>query len=305
MRFIALFLVSALAFAAEFPKTFSSAGDRVYEDMHRYLQIKHLQIYQEKPELLEAFCIDANKTMRRGFALDAMQADVEAKVDKKMVKSYAKELRYLSQKDENIAKQIKKDILRLYQQKEFESLETIGKAGFVLSAKIQRSIDENKKSKSAKTEETSAATVPENTKQSSPELQIAPSLPAVSAANVDQITEEKPPIAAPQRELSELEYYQQSLANLKEELYVLRESEEQTQTECLNDITAINYWMIKILENESDACTVSDAIKQMKSYDKKSAKTCGRNSMRYIEWHGRIKPYAGKRLFQAEAACHR
>ncbi|MBE0498625.1 MAG: hypothetical protein IBX43_05210 [Campylobacterales bacterium] len=293
MHFIALFLVSVLAFSAEFPKTFSSAGDRVYESMHRYMKIRHLQIYQEKPEFLEAFCQDANKTMRRGFALDAIQADPEAKVDKNMIKSYAKELRSLSQKDEHISKQIKKDMLWLYQQKKFESLEVMGKAGFVLSEKMQQSIDENKKNKGVKTE------------KSSSERHIAPSLPLVSAASMEKSAEEKPSIAAPQRELSELEYYQQSLANLKEELCVLRESEEQTQTACLNDITAINYWMIKILENERDACALSDAIKQMKSYDKKSAKTCGRNSMRYIEWHGRIKPYAGKRLFQAEAACHR
>lgn len=295
MRFIALFLVSIMAYAAEFPKTFSSAGDRVYENMYRYMKIKHLQIYQEKPELLEAFCQDANKTIRRGFALDKMQTDLETKVDKNMVKSYAKELRYLSQKDERISKQIKKDMLWLYQQKKFESLEAMGKAGFVLSEKMQQSIAESKKSKGSKTEETPAVPV-----QSPSELRAAAPLPAVSAASVDKTAE-----ATPQRELGELEYYQQSLANLKEELYVLRESEEQTQTECLNDITAINYWMIKILENENDACAVSDAIKQMKSYDKKSAKTCGRNSMRYIEWHGRIKPYAGKRLFQAEAACHR
>ncbi len=305
MRLLALVLVSVMAFAAEFPKTFSSAGDRVYENMHKYMKIKHLQIYQEKPELLEAFCLDANKTMLKGFALDKIQADLEAKVDKKFVKSYAKELRYLSQKNERIAKQIKKDILRLYQQGELESLDVMGKAGFILSAKMQQSINENKKSKTAQLQETSAAPAPENTKQGSSELLVAPIVPVVSAVSMDKITEEKPSIVLPEKALSELEYYQLSLENLKEELYILRESEEQTQTECLNDITAINYWMINILENERDACAVSDAIKQMKSYDKKSAKTCGRKSMRYIEWHGRIKPYAGKRLFQAEAACHR
>lgn len=304
MRFITLFLVSVLALAAEFPKTFSSAGDRVYENMHRYMKIKHLRIYQEKPELLEAFCLDANKTMRRGFALDAMQADLEAKVDKKMVKSYAQELRYLSQKNERIIKQIKKDIHRLYQQKEYESLETMGRAGFVLSEKMQQSIIAGKKKISGQTQVTPLEPLSETAKQDSAELKIAPSLPAVFAVGTQEQANAVPAIAPP-RELSELEYYQQSLTNLKEELYILRESEEKAQTECLNDITAINYWMIKILENERDACAVSDAIKQMKSYDKKSAKTCGRNSMRYIEWHGRIKPYAGKRLFQAEAACHR
>jgi hypothetical protein len=27
--------------------------------------------------------------------------------------------------------------------------------------------------------------------------------------------------------------------------------------------------------------------------------------MRYIEWHARIKPYVGSRLFKAEALCPR
>jgi len=124
-------------------------------------------------------------------------------------------------------------------------------------------------------------------------------------------------IAEPARKPTELEYYQQSLVNLKEELYALRESREdevldvnislaeQTKTACLNDVTAINYWMIKVLENEKDACVLSDAIRQMKSYDKSAAASCGRDSMRYIEWHARIKPYVGSRLFQAEALCPR
>jgi len=132
-----------------------------------------------------------------------------------------------------------------------------------------------------------------------------------------KVSEPVPEITEPARKLTELEYYQQSLLNLKEELYALRESREdegldinssladQTKTECLNDITAINYWMIKVLENEKDACVLSDAIRQMKSYDKSAASSCGRESMRYIEWHARIKPYVGSRLFQAEALCHR
>jgi hypothetical protein len=121
----------------------------------------------------------------------------------------------------------------------------------------------------------------------------------------------------PARKPTKLEYYQQSLVNLKAELYALRDKREnevldvndslaeQRKTECLNDITAINYWMIKVLENEKDACALSDAIRQMKSYDKSAATSCGRDSMRYIEWHGRIKPYVGSRLFQAEALCDR
>jgi len=74
---------------------------------------------------------------------------------------------------------------------------------------------------------------------------------------------------------------------------------------CLNDITAINYWMIKVLKNRNDSCSLRDSIKQMKSYSKASMVSCGRDSMRYVEWHNRIKPYVGKTLFEAEAGCRR
>ena len=107
------------------------------------------------------------------------------------------------------------------------------------------------------------------------------------------------------KKLTKLEYYRQNLIALKEELYVLREEQNEEKMLCLNDITAINYWMIKVLEHEKDACIRRDSIKQMKSYDKASASSCGRGSMRYIEWHGRIKPYVGKKLFEAEAGCSR
>lgn len=300
MRSIALSLISVLVFATEFPKTFGIAGDKVYENMYKYAQIKHLKIYQERPELLEAFCLDANKTMQKGFALDKMQEDMEAKVDKNMVKSYAKELRRLSSKNDQIYKQLQKDIFSLYEKGEFESLREIKEAGFTLNAKILKAVKEGEKRE-------------ESEKPGQPAVLLAPSkMEPISSETETPAVEE--PLAEAKKEAaevpkerkpSELEYYQQSLVHLKDELYALRESEEQGQTACLNDITAINYWMIRVLENEKDPCVLSDAIKQMKSYDKSSATTCGRESMRYIEWHGRIKPYAGRRLYEAEAACRR
>jgi hypothetical protein len=369
MRLIVLFYItSLLILASEFPDTFNSAGDEVYENMQKYLKIKHLKMYQDRPEFLESFCMDANTSMQQGFTLDRAKEDPEAKVDKNMIKSYAKELRRLSNQNEAIEMQLQVDIKKLYEAGDMNSLAQIAEAGFFLDEKILKAIEEDKKQqamnetiaranllqaeqsaaeqvKKPKVKETTAAAqtmsiavanpvakavVPEPISKTVTEVSIP--VKTIIPEQVEAVEEASAPvenlastkveepvqvIAKPARKPTKLEYYQQSLVNLKEELYALRESREskgldanvtlaeQTKTACLNDITAINYWMIKVLENEKDACVLSDAIRQMKSYDKSAAASCGRDSMRYIEWHARIKPYVGSRLFKAEALCPR
>lgn len=363
MRFIVLgFLMSLLTFASEFPDTFNSAGDGVYESMQKYLKIKDLKIYQDRPEFLESFCLDANVSMQKGFALDRAKEDPEAKIDKNLIKSYAKELRRLSNQNEAIEMQLQEDIKKLYLAGDMNSLAQIKEAGFYLDDKILEAIKEDRKQQAvneaiakakllqaeqkkiaeeikkpiakAATVTTKAASTDsaKPVKKAAVSEQVPKAVKPVLPEQVEVIEEARistevlasakreeleAKIKEPARKLTELEYYQQSLANLKEELYTLRERAEgevsdlnnsladQTKTACLNDITAINYWMIKVIENEKDACVLSDAIRQMKSYDKSAATSCGRDSMRYIEWHGRIKPYVGNRLFQAEALCHR
>ncbi len=364
MRFIALLLITSfLAISSEFPETFNSAGDEVYENMQRYLKIKHLKIFQDRPEFLESFCVDANTSMQKGFALDRAKEDPEAKIDKGLIKSYAKELRRLSNQNEAIKIQLQVDIKKLYEAGDLSTLAQIEKSGFLLDEHISKAIAEDAKQKAVdeviakanlmQAEQNRAVEVnrPKAKEVTVPE-QIVPEAvvpPAAKVAVPEEIVETTPKVARavqavrseqreevlnevltpakaaePIAEISksdrkptELEYYQQSLINLKAELYALRDKREnevldvndsladQRKTECLNDITAINYWMIKVLENEKDACALSDAIRQMKSYDKSAATSCGRESMRYIEWHGRIKPYVGSRLFQAEALCPR
>jgi hypothetical protein len=347
-----------LMLASEFPDTFNSAGDEVYENMQKYLKIKHLKIYQDRPEFLESFCMDANTSMQKGFALDRAKEDPEAKIDKSLIKAYAKELRRLSNQNEAIEMQLQVDIKKLYKSGDMKSLAKIAEAGFFLDEKILQAIEEDKQQQSVNeaiakanllqaeqsaAEQVKKPKVKELTKPAQA-VSIAAANPVAKTAvpepisktvvpeQVEAVKEAPVPveilasakveepveeIAEPARKLTKLEYYQQSLVNLKEELYALRESKEdepmdvnisvaeQTKTACLNDITAINYWMIKVLENEKDACVLSDAIRQMKSYDKSAAASCERDSMRYIEWHGRIKPYVGSRLFQAEALCPR
>jgi len=370
MRSIALlFIASLLIFASEFPDTFNSAGDEVYENMQKYLKIKHLKIYQDRPEFLESFCVDANASMQNGFALDRAKEDPEAKIDKSMIKSYAKELRRLSNQNEAIEMQLQVDIKKLYLAGDMKSLAQIDEAGIFMDDKILNAIAEDKKQQAvndavakanlmqAEQKKAVAEVKKQKVKEATVPAQLIPEavvLPVAKAAVPEDVAETaqkvlKPvktvvpeqvevveeasiaedvapaaEVAEPMSEINEtvrkpteLEYYQQSLLNLKEELYALRESREsedldinssladQTKTECLNDITAINYWMIKVLENEKDACVLSDAIRQMKSYDKSAATSCGRESMRYIEWHARIKPYVCSRLFQAEALCNR
>lgn len=333
MRLIALLLFTTYLFSSDFPEIFSSAGDEVYEDMQKYQQIKELSIYKDRPEILEAYCIDANNTMQRGFSLDKAKDDPELSIDKGMIRSYAKELRVLSSQNQKIRSQLKKDIYKLSEQGEFKTLKKISDAGFVLSEKMMQAIKEDEKKEKLARNLPVKKNVPvvatqKVHKEVLPTVAVHIPLPTPIPVPIptppvpDIITEEKrepvkeEKLTQIKKKPTELEYYQLSLANFKDELYALRESTEsnlseqtgllavnETQTACLNDITAINYWMIKVLENKNDSCLLRDAIKQMKSYDKASMNSCGRASMRYVEWHGRIKPYVGKRLFEAEAGC--
>ena len=374
MRFIALILtLTSLIFAEGFPRIFNSAGDDIYENMQKYLKIKDLSVYADRPEVLESFCQDANESLARGYALDKMQEDPEASIDKALIKSYAKELRRLSSQNESIQYHLSGDIEKLYEAKDFKSLRVFQEANIELNAEITQAIAQDaKKQQQAKDLATVRAKakmavipiavstqvkipekaiekpvtkvtpiVPKEVIAVSPvlETKLVPQVEDVSvqatpqAKNIEKVIEEpaqtviptaskevalvspaldvqaipkaeETPIPIDKKSLTKLEYYEQSIVHLKEELYELRESGDQANMNCLNDITAINYWMISMLKNENDACTRRDAIKQMKSYDKSSLTSCGRDSLRYIEWHGRIKPYVGAQLFKAEADCH-
>lgn len=329
MRIMLFLVLAVLGFAQEFPKIFASVGDDVYANMLRFEKIKDLKIYKDRPELLEAFCIDANATLQEGLRLEAKKDDPEVILSKENIKAYAKKLRVLSKKNDAIMTQLDRDVTVLREAKDYETLAKISEAGFVLSSTILAEIDAaKKKAKMTKQAPKPSAvmakkSVPAATSTSvtsnpatsnpavvnpAPKPTVAPSVPVVIPPALEpeaQVKEAKSEPVPEKKPLSELEQYELSLANLKEELYALRESSEQEKMACMNDITAINYWMIRVLKSEQNACDRADAIKQMKSYAKASATTCGRTSMRYIEWQARIKPYVGAKLFQAEADCHR
>jgi len=130
MRLFLLLLISVLAFASEYPRVFSSAGDEIYEDMAKYEQIKDLDIYQDRPELLEAFLEDAKVSLVAGFELDKAEDDPEVNLDKQALKDYARALRDLSKQNENIKEQIKRDMKVLLEAKDSKHLKVFESAGF-------------------------------------------------------------------------------------------------------------------------------------------------------------------------------
>ncbi len=153
MRLIALFLMmSTLVLAEGFPEIFSSAGDEVYKNMGKYHKIKDLGLYLDRPEFLESFCGDANASMQKGYALDRMQKDPEATIDKAMIKSYAKELRRLAKQNEAIKHQLQNDIRKLYEEKDFKSLLVFQSAEIELNREMTEAIkayEKNKKQEAA------------------------------------------------------------------------------------------------------------------------------------------------------------
>jgi len=329
VRFILFFLIPIISIASEFPEIFSSAGDEVFSNMQRYEKIKNLDIYKDRPELLEAYCMDANISMQKGFALDKRKDDPELAIDKDMIKSYAKELRTLSNQNEQIVSQLDKELGIMYNNGDFVSLKRISEAGFHLSEKMMHGITNYEKQESQRKDfalikkkikkEKEALKIKNKSQASKPKFvplvkeklvvivpkqeKVIPIIEPKLQVEIAKKERIKPKVKAPKK--TKLQYYEKSLHRLKDELYNLRESHEEEKMACLNDITAINYWMISVLQNSNESCARADAIRQMKSYNKASAFSCGRDSLRYVEWRGRIKPYVGRKLFEAEAGCNK
>lgn len=277
---LVLAIFSTVISALEFPQSFSATGNGIYANIQTYKAIKPLEKYQSRPELIKAFCIDANVTMEKGFSIDRMKDDPEAEVTKEMIKDYVKDLRRLSAQKEEIDEVLQKDVQRLVQANNFEVLRGFQEAGVIFSMQTQQVLEAYKQKKKQEELARDRAFIQ-------------------TLAQKEEADADEPPV----QEEDTLDFYKKNLNDLKNELYVLREEGDEEKTACLNDITAINYWIIRVLENDEDDCALMSAIKQMKSYDKVLGDSCGKDSMRYVEWHGRIKPYVGTKLFQAEANC--
>ena len=69
----------------------------------------------------------------------------------------------------------------------------------------------------------------------------------------------------------------------KEKLLIAR-IDESPEVGCLNDITAINYWILEVDKYSDDACKAKDAISQIDIFFKASRKSCGSQNDRYLEF---------------------
>lgn len=85
---------------------------------------------------------------------------------------------------------------------------------------------------------------------------------------------------------------QSSLAVLKERLMQSRSSGD-VQMQCLNDITAVNYWMLHAEQSRyrHDSCGAFDATQQVSGFEASARKSCGDQEPLYVEWRKRSQPY--------------
>ena len=76
----------------------------------------------------------------------------------------------------------------------------------------------------------------------------------------------------------------------KEKLLIAR-IDESVEVACLNDITAINYWVLEVDRYSDDACKARDAIKQIDTFFKSSRNNCGNQNDLYLEFKKRTYDY--------------
>ncbi|MEA3372174.1 MAG: hypothetical protein U9Q62_00660 [Campylobacterota bacterium] len=102
------------------------------------------------------------------------------------------------------------------------------------------------------------------------------------------------------------ETLRRSLVALTDELQQAR-ADNAENVACLNDITAINYWMLKAdqLKAEREWCKASDVCRQISEFEHAARKTCGKEESRYLEWSGASASYRTTLKQMFDEACHR
>ena len=102
------------------------------------------------------------------------------------------------------------------------------------------------------------------------------------------------------------ETLRRSLMSLREELQQARAGNAENVA-CLNDITAINYWMLKAdtLKQKREWCKTADVCRQIIEFEHAAGKNCGKENARYLEWSAASKPYRTTFKQMFEEACHR
>lgn len=79
---------------------------------------------------------------------------------------------------------------------------------------------------------------------------------------------------------------QASLQALKMQLIEVRDDENTTLIECINDITAINYWILEVdrLRDEGEWCHAYKGTGQIVEFERSARKACGSEHPLFKQW---------------------
>lgn len=96
-----------------------------------------------------------------------------------------------------------------------------------------------------------------------------------------------------------------SFLALKEELTQARRANTPL-AECLNDVTAINYWIVEVekLRDEQEWCRAYAASEQIVNFERLARKHCGAAQLLYMQWKERSLAYRTTLRKELGDACH-
>lgn len=97
---------------------------------------------------------------------------------------------------------------------------------------------------------------------------------------------------------------QRSLIKLKGRLLTAR-NENSPDVRCLNDITAINYWMVEadVRKKGRDWCRAYDACEQTINFERAAARSCSEEDPLYQTWRKRSEQYRTAYKDEYAKAC--
>lgn len=86
---------------------------------------------------------------------------------------------------------------------------------------------------------------------------------------------------------------QASLQALKVQLIEVRDDENRTLIECINDITAINYWILEVdrLRDKGEWCRAYTGTGQIVDFERSARKACGSEHPLFEQWTEHSEQY--------------
>lgn len=123
------------------------------------------------------------------------------------------------------------------------------------------------------------------------------------AAEVKRMQHSKPPGKERAKGKPE-DDLRRSLMELKGRLLSAR-SENSPEVHCLNDITAVNYWMAEAetFKKQRDWCKAHDACVQTINFERAAAKSCDAENPLYKKWRERSEKYRIEYKNEYAKAC--